>query len=439
MEGSVSSVERLCDAPLHLAVQNADVLLQVYGADVLNAIGAELLTRVRPLLDGVQGGSVAWLGDGRLALYGFGDCAHERNSLIERALIEVCSKPVRLNGEAIAISLSVLAGYDEPHYCQPETPRRQFNGGGSFAGYSARDHFISDMRRAADVLEAISDGGVCSLLQPIAAEAGGERTLFYECHHYLSGMNWSRVLTPMLELLPLMRRLGLMRYIDRVAVAETVSRLKENRGLVLVCSLSAASAICDAWWQSVFKELESDRKLACRLIVNISGLAGSYNVKSAISFVSCLKNLGCCVAIDYPGNCPKSLAFLAGSRLDIIFVNSNFLDDGGIDIQFEKLEEQMDVAQILGIFRYLVPCIVASGVDTPDVWRSFRRLGVEWFQGAYIGQPNFSAGLLECDDSSGDMRVMRHRILPGLEAKERSILERIVPAIGEDRIAGGWR
>ena len=425
-------------SPIVLAVQNASLLSELYGADVLDVVGAELVDRIRPLLSSVEGGEVEHLSAGRLAIHGCESDSCGNANLIERVLLEACGASVRLGGRSVVVSIAVLSSAGLSFCSEGVGDLASFGGAIVDFARGEREYLLLDMRRAVDVYDAILDGGVCSLLQQVSSESGGVDNLFHECHVYVGGLADVAGLVPLSEFRHHMRRLGLTRYIDRIVLSEAICRLRENPNLVLVCSISAASAICDAWWRSVFDELEADCSLSERLVVKLNGFADLCEVGPAVSFALYLKMIGCGVAVDYSGSCQKALAFLVASRSDVVFVDARQLNVNGVGVSDVRLTGQLDVAQTFALFGYLVPYLVVSGVDTPGLWELLCRSGAEWFQGAYIGAPS----LAEPSGQTWRFKGIKKEKEINLISRKNKIVharERIMPAAGLSRVSGGAR
>lgn len=440
MTAGLSSAGHEGGLSLCLTVQNAGDLCAIYGVGVLSVVGLELARRFNLLRDGIEGGLVEILKEGGLAIH-----AIEVEEVLSpaafavRVLLALCAEPIEVDGNRVVVTLA--AEIQGERNCQrrgvpnPST----INNLTSISSQRELASLQFDMRHAAAFQGAICMGGVCSLVQPIAASERGGPTLFYECHIYVGGVGESNDLMSAAKVMPTLRRLNMSRYVDVVSVGEAIMRLQESPSLVLACAISIASAVCDAWWHSVFVKIASDYQLARRLIFSIPDLAGVGDVAAAVAFTKTLKLYGCKVAIGYPGSAVGGMAFLVAARPDILTIDAGAFARGAPQRALAETEgqdeSQIDIAQAIDIARHLAPFVVLAGVEAKSCWEELREMGAEWFQGGHIGVSSLFArpGRTDCLLNDG------YDNAADTDCRWHAMMDRVAVAGGATRITGAAR
>jgi EAL domain-containing protein (putative c-di-GMP-specific phosphodiesterase class I) len=174
--------------------------------------------------------------------------------------------------------------------------------------------------------------------------------------------------------IPTLERLALMRQFDCLIVGRTLEAITAMPGARLGCNVSAASARDDHWWEPAFRNLESNREAASRLVVEITESAPVSRLHGR-AFIERLQKLGVRVAIDDFGS-GFSKEAASACAADIIKVDRTFLWRARHDLAgIAELKCAIRTAQSIA------PVVIAEGVETLDDVQIVRDAGVHWIQG----------------------------------------------------------
>jgi len=110
---------------------------------------------------------------------------------------------------------------------------------------------------------------------------------------------------------------------------------------------------------------------------------------SALLVLRALKDLGVLLAIDDFGTGYSSLSYLQRFPLDILKVDSNFVEDLGVSGEDEEI-----VSAVINLAHALGLKVVAEGVETEQQLDVLRSLNCDFAQGYLFSRPLPAADLV---------------------------------------------
>jgi EAL domain-containing protein (putative c-di-GMP-specific phosphodiesterase class I) len=161
------------------------------------------------------------------------------------------------------------------------------------------------------------------------------------------------------------------------------ARLKQQPGVSLAVNVSGTAADDPAWLQSFVDYISENREVAGRLIVELTETAALHHFEENARFISQLKDLGVCVAIDDFGagyTSFRSLQMLRG-------VNTVKIDGSSVQNLQENPENQIFVRTLVGLAKNLGLRTVAEWVGSDADAALLQSFGVDYFQGFHFGEP----------------------------------------------------
>ena len=118
------------------------------------------------------------------------------------------------------------------------------------------------------------------------------------------------------------------------------------------------------------------------LVVEITETAALNNLETASVFVAALTELGCDLALDDFGTGFGSFTYLKHVPARYLKIDMEFVRGVNTDPTDKEI-----VRSIIGIARTLGKETIAEGVESPEVLKTLRALGVDYAQGFHLGRP----------------------------------------------------
>lgn len=233
----------------------------------------------------------------------------------------------------------------------------------------------ADFSACEEVLAAIRQGRMTFSWSPVRNARAPDELL------YLAATAWvtdSRgVLKPVRNYLPALERSGLVRLVDRY-VCMRILDLIEETDRPLGVRISAASAICDAWWSSLAARLGRRPWAAAHLVIETSQTSHLVNLASFQAFVAWLRGLGGRIAIDDFGVSGVSTRDARLLSPDIIKIDGFFV---------RELKEAPHGAErlsaLIQLLHTISPWVVVKGVATAEQAEAAEACGGLWQQGLF--------------------------------------------------------
>lgn len=363
---------------LVIEVENNAFLTRCYGAPFANAVEAELLERITVLCG--RRYAIKHVSAGRI---GLSDVVTKESALpleagdtltrqaFAQALLLGLAEWAKL--ECGAASLAILnanwVSDEELRHVEGQFP-------GSYWESAARS---VDMEAAAEVYQAIGDGRLELVFQPIFSTEDLCSALYHECLLRVRLDDGCEQLFPN-SVIPSLERLGLMRCLDRYVMRRALSLLDEFDDLSLGVSISGQSSIDDVWWAWVFAELADAPHIANRLVIEMTDVTRMYPVAGR-QFCNRMRQLGCRIAMKGHGVGFGTQAATQAHAADILKIAP------AVFLRHCEAGQGAEFAQVLRTAQACADHIVVEGIESSEELAFARESGVQWAQGGYVANP----------------------------------------------------
>jgi diguanylate cyclase (GGDEF)-like protein len=242
-----------------------------------------------------------------------------------------------------------------------------------------RRHFRASMETGASVAQALKEGRLFFEYQPIV-DAASHEVRHHECLLRIRA-NDGAVITAG-EFVPVIERLGMVRTVDRNALALSLDNLEHYSELSLAVNISGITVADRGWMRSLVSRLKENTELAQRLIVEITETTALHDIEESVRFVSAVRALGCQVAIDDFGSGYTSFHHLKSMTVDIVKIDGSFVRDIA-----NNQQNQLFVRNLLHLAETLKVSTIAECVECLEDAAWLKDAGVDLLQGYYFGRP----------------------------------------------------
>ncbi|KVD59169.1 hypothetical protein WI87_14015 [Burkholderia ubonensis] len=255
----------------------------------------------------------------------------------------------------------------------------------------ARIESLGERRRESDVATvsrvhaALECGRFEFAFQAVHCARGRRPALYQECLARVSDSNCT--VMPPNAYLPSLARLGLTGWFDGYVLRQALKWLRQFPNLVVGVNVSAASLIDAAVWEPMWAELEGQPGVACRLTLEITETTPMYGQAGGLC-VGRFRQLGCRIAIDDFGAGFSVETALKLGAVDLVKIDHGVFALAGDALGLPRLERLMALAAEVSS-----SCVV-EGIETEADLVRARRIGAEWVQGYYFGQPARAGGAM---------------------------------------------
>lgn len=195
--------------------------------------------------------------------------------------------------------------------------------------------------------------------------------------------------------LPAAERFHLVTRLDRWVLKKSIAALCELRDLSSIgklwVNLSGQSVGDRVFHQDAIRMLDRAGPEICeRICLEITETAAVTNIADAAKFITDLKKLGVCSALDDFGAGASSFGYLKGLPVDYLKIDGQFISNLMSDsLDAAAVRCFVDVANVVGLNT------VAEHVDCPEVLGRLRELGVDYAQGFMLHNPEPIRQVLE--------------------------------------------
>jgi diguanylate cyclase (GGDEF)-like protein/PAS domain S-box-containing protein len=214
-------------------------------------------------------------------------------------------------------------------------------------------------------------------------EASAPGQLYYEVLVRMVGPD--RELVAPGAFLPTAERFNLMCEIDFWVISraiQTLSRLDVPEEVTFSINISGQTLGEKALLDLIHDELRSSRIDPRRLIFEITETAAISNLHSARRLIDELSGIGCRFALDDFGSGFSSFYHLKHLPVDYIKIDGSFVQGMANDaIDRAMVQSMTDIAHSLG------RVTIAEYVESREVLRLLKHIGVDYVQGFYISRP----------------------------------------------------
>jgi EAL domain-containing protein (putative c-di-GMP-specific phosphodiesterase class I) len=266
---------------------------------------------------------------------------------------------------------------------------------GSYFAYRPsieREAMRRENARATDeIVAALNDRRIVLAFEPVV-EAISRKPAFYECLMRIRRADGT--LLAAADVIPVAERLGLVRLIDHRVVELVAAELLSAPDLKVSVNVSPASTLDPDWWESFAALMRRHAGIAERVAIEITETAAFQNVDDAIGFVTRIKDLGCCIAIDDFGVGNTSFRNLRRLGVDILKIDGSFVQNLS-----RSADDRLFVRTMVELAGGLGLSTVAEWVQDEKAARMLTEWGCDYLQGALVGEASIerswgSAGTL---------------------------------------------
>ncbi len=256
-------------------------------------------------------------------------------------------------------------------------------GKSSWAAFTDKTDVVSQRRRNTHmsdvILTALNERRVRLAFQPIVSDLD-EAPKKFECLIRMNGVDGQNIPAP--EFIPAAERLGLVHLLDRRVLELALNTLAICPNIHLNVNISMETVKDFVWAEGYIALLRSNQELARRITVELTETQVIDAIDASIEFVSEIKKLGCCFAIDDFGAGYTSFRNLKAMDIDILKIDGSFVT--GVS---SSRENQLFVRTLLDLARNFGMQTVAEWVDNEADAMLLKGLGVDYLQGFLIGKP----------------------------------------------------
>ena len=389
-------------ALLHIDINRLRSLNQSHGRTVGDEVLRSIAERLKQGLR--ESDTLARLpGDEFLVL--LSEVTDEENTArVVRRLKDSLCKPYRIHDQTLSVEAHVgvamypqdATTFDELTECAELAMERARQSGGAFEFYRRELSELTQQKLSLedDLGWAWDHDQFVLHYQPILATATGQLVGAEALTRgNMVGMEalarWPHLERGMMSpayFIPLAERTGRIIALDRWAIATAVKQgaawvAAGWAGWVSV-NLSARSLHDAELPAYIERTLNAHGLDAARLVVEITESTAMKDPVATAQVLRALKEVGVVIAVDDFGIGHSSLAYLKHFPVDLLKLDSSFIEDIGGDAKNEQLLEIM-----IGLAHRIGARVVAEGVERPEQLAWLQKSGCDFIQGYLIGRP----------------------------------------------------
>lgn len=378
---------------LLIAVDNLALINDAFGFDVADEVIVSVGERLRILAR--RGDSL-----GRYAGNKFGlvlhNCNEERlGGVCERLLAEVRDKVVMTGRGPVAVTVSAGSISLPGHASSVDQALARAEEALVSAKQRLRDSHViyapsrerektrlRNINLADELITALNDKRIRIAYQPIV-DATTTVPMMFECLVRMEQLDGAIISAG--HFVPVAEKLGLIGLLDYRVMELAVETLRARPDVKLSLNVSGRTTGDRLWRETLAGHLGTDRKLAERLVIEITETVAIHEVSELTGFVAMFRGLGCQIAIDDFGAGYTSFRNLKMLDVDLVKIDGSFV----IDLATNP-DNQFFVRTLVDLARNFNLPTVAEWVSNAEEVEMLRNLGVEYLQGFYLGEPLMS-------------------------------------------------
>lgn len=238
------------------------------------------------------------------------------------------------------------------------------------------------MHWASRIQQAIDEDRLRLYYQPIIpAKQGGSRVPHYEIFVRMID-ELGDIVSPG-SFIPAAERYDFMTTIDRWVVENTLSSIS-SRATPIRCAINLSGSSINNYefikfLKNLLRKPDSHPSHICFEITETAAIS---DLSNANRFITELKALGCQFSLDDFGSGLSSFGYLKSLPVDFLKIDGQFIRDIlKDDIDRAMVKSINDVGHIIGIET------IAEYVESEEIMHELGRLGIDYFQGYFIGEP----------------------------------------------------
>jgi diguanylate cyclase (GGDEF)-like protein len=234
-----------------------------------------------------------------------------------------------------------------------------------------------------DILQkAIADASVKLQFQPVKNAANADSILHYELLMRLMGDDGE--LIPAGIFVPMAKRFGMLRELDKIAVSKAFEHLGEDghKSIPLAINLFPASLQDNAFVDWLCGELAAKPEAARMMQFEVTEYGVVENLDALRDFIRRLAELGAHMGLDHFGRGFSSFGYLSTLKLDYLKIDGGYIR--GIE---SNKSNQFFVESVVKIAHGLDIQVIAESVESQQEWDTLATLRVDGVQGYGVGRP----------------------------------------------------
>ena len=371
-----------------VAIDNFRAINEAYGFETADQVFAAAARRIRAQLR--EGDTIGRYSGNKLGIILMNCSEADMQAAAERFHAATRNGVITAETSAVAVTVSI-GGVSLPRYggtvnealsrAQESLHRARAVGLGRFVAYSHSPSRQAQRRAntalSSEMVAAIDEDRLKLFFQPVV-DVATRAPVFHEGLLRLQRPDGTFV--PATEFIELSEQLGLIRLVDKHALARTIQALKDAPQARLSLNISAETVGDGEWLSRLADAAARTPGLGGRLIVEITETAIIRNLEEAAVFVATIHDLGSQVAIDDFGAGFSSFQHLRSLGADMVKIAGQYVRDlprSGDDQAFVKA--LIELAGTFGI------AIVAEWVEDEETAAMLAKLGVGMMQGNLCG------------------------------------------------------
>ena len=246
-----------------------------------------------------------------------------------------------------------------------------------FKGLNQKEGYEDQILRSRLIQKAIINGNVAPYYQPITDRAG--EIVKYEC--LIRIIDSAEVVSPHL-FLGISKRIKRYAELEKMLIMKSVDKLIEQPHLTLSINLSGRD-MTDGDVSALLINLLNKYKIADRIVFEIVEDEDVRNVQRVSTFIERVKKMGAKIAIDDFGSGYSNFSYIQKIKPDYIKLDGSIIKD--IDVNKDSF---VIARAIVAFARDLGIKTIAEYVHSKEILQICKDIGVDEFQGYYIGVPS---------------------------------------------------
>ena len=238
--------------------------------------------------------------------------------------------------------------------------------------------YEENLRWAKIVKTAIENDKIVPYFQPIFSLKAGE-IVKYEALARLIDENGNVI--PPYAFLKIAKRTKLYPHITKTMIDKTFEYFKDKK-FIFSINLSVIDIMDKDMVKFIEKKIENFRE-PYRINFEILESEGIKNYDEVLNFIKKIKSFGCIISVDDFGAGYSNFEHILKLNVDVLKIDASLIKN--IDKNHNAqiiIKTIVDFANMLGI----KTC--AEFVSSPEIYEKTKELGIDYFQGYYIGKPS---------------------------------------------------
>ncbi|QCD44735.1 EAL domain-containing protein [Campylobacter mucosalis] len=245
-----------------------------------------------------------------------------------------------------------------------------------FKGLNKKDEYANQIERSNLIRRAVVNNNIVPFYQPICD--ANAKVVKYEC--LIRIVESGDIVSPHI-FLDISKRIKRYAELQKMVIQRAVEHLVKNENLVLSINLSARD-MTDGNVSVLLLKLLNQHEVAERIIFEIVEDENIENVERVENFIDKVKNMGVKIAIDDFGSGYSNFSYILKLRPDYIKIDGSIIKN--VDINNDSY---MIARAIVTFAKDLGIKTIAEYIHSKEVFEVCKRLGVDEFQGFYLGMP----------------------------------------------------